>query len=110
MKLTLPILPLLLVAFALVVSSCGDATPSTPQSNERKYLFGDVSYPSYGIRYFKDERTGICFAERMFSSSDTYSFTTVPCSNVDAYYKVNPESNSNTTTTNSNTNSNKEKK
>lgn len=92
----------LVLVLAFLLSACGEIAP-TPPSNERRYLFGDVQYPSYPVRYFKDERTGLCFAERMFGTSDSYSFTNVPCPNVDAYYKVNPNTN---TATNANTNTN----
>jgi len=33
---------------------------------------------SHGIKYFKDSRTGLCFAER--GSINSYTMTCVPCS------------------------------
>jgi hypothetical protein len=34
-----------------------------------------------GINYFKDTRTGLCFAER--GEGSNYTFTCVPCGNVE---------------------------
>lgn len=105
---------LTLFVIALVITGCGDPSP---QSQSKPYLRGDVYYKIYGVNYFKDERTDICFAERMLGSSDSYSFTEVSCDKVDAYYNLMRTKDSNSTSfgnansnINSNINVNKERK
>lgn len=52
-------------------------------SEQPKYIQGKSQTGSNGnndIRYFKDKRTGLCFAER--GNVDTYAFTCVPCDSV----------------------------
>lgn len=81
---------------------CGEAAPSAPKPT---YYKGDVSHPSVDIKYFKDTRTGVCFAERQPNgSSDSYAFTTVPCNAVEAYYGVNSNTSVETNTNTGNTN------
>jgi hypothetical protein len=50
------------------------------------YVEGD-SYNTggYEIKYFKDTRTNLCFAER--GMMDGYSFTCVPCDSIKALLK-----------------------
>lgn len=55
----------------LVISLCGcEEQPSYIKGKSQKS-------DNDGINYFKDERTGLCFAERGYV--DTYTFTCVPC-------------------------------
>lgn len=64
---------LLIVLFAL--ASCNKETP--------EYITGGSGMKSpdasvLSLRYFKDSRTGLCFAER--GGMDSYTMTCVPCS------------------------------
>jgi len=52
--------------------------------NKPDYIIGNhnVQSASYDeIRYFKDQRTNVCFAE--INSGNSYSFTCVPCELLD---------------------------
>jgi len=58
----------------LILTSC---------SEQPGYIEGISQTGAHGksdIRYFKDKRTGLCFAER--GALDTYAFTCVPCDSV----------------------------
>jgi hypothetical protein len=62
------------------------ANSSGGGGNPNDYIKGESHYKG-PISYFKDVRTGICFAERTPNGgSDSYSFTEVSCEKVDAYY------------------------
>lgn len=57
----------------ILLTSCIGETPS--------YIEGTTERGAdKEIRYFKDSRTGICFAE--VGQTDTYAFTCVPCDSV----------------------------
>ncbi len=88
-----------------LITACGDIN-----TGNTGYVKGVTRYDA-PINYFKDERTGICFAERVPIAGDSYSFTEVPCEKVDALYKKNTHVNSNSIdiSTNTNTNTNKGK-
>ena len=58
---------LLLILSVALLTSCVDAP---------EHVDGD-SESLYDIKYIKDSRTGLCFAERGLGSK--YSFTCVPC-------------------------------
>jgi len=59
----------------LILTSC--------HSKQPEYIEGFSQTGTSGaneIRYFKDKRTGLCFAER--GTLDSYAFTCVPCDSV----------------------------
>lgn len=88
MRITLPLLPIFLaVAFLLILAACGEPANMTDRHGNRppQYLKGESQY-DYPITYFKDDRTGICFAERRVMDYHGYSFTEVPCEKVDIYF------------------------
>lgn len=59
---------MLIILLLIFISACNEEPAS--------YVNGD-SELSGEIRYLKDTRTGLCFAETGYEN--TYSFTCVPC-------------------------------
>jgi hypothetical protein len=68
----------LLIVFFILTISCNDK-PTYLESVNVEAL------QQYKIRYFKDIRTGLCFAERGFNEAN--SFTCVPCDSVKQFLK-----------------------
>lgn len=66
-----------LIVLILLITSC-----DKPSYLESKYR---DSLNDFEIRYFKDTRTGVCFAER--GSENGNSFTCVPCDSVKNFIK-----------------------
>ena len=64
---------LLFVLMVVMLCSCSS------ESKEDAYITGNSSYvgDNSEITYIKDERTGLCFAERGWGQS--YTFTCIPC-------------------------------
>ncbi len=71
MKIYKIIFTVLLIA---ALSGCDNQQPNYINGTSNN---GDAS----DISYFKDERTGLCFAERGYI--DTYTMTCVPCDSVE---------------------------
>jgi hypothetical protein len=58
-----------IILLLFLMLSC-EKTPS--------YTKGGFGSKTYNVHYFKDTRTGLCFAEK--GSGNTYTMTCVPCS------------------------------
>jgi len=62
----------LIYIFLFGVFACDDPTENN--------LIVEPLYKPYNITYFRDERTGLCFAQSSpYPQSNNYSFTCVPC-------------------------------
>jgi len=75
---------MLIMNKAIIFCSILLASCSTDFQKQPNYIrgdskrWGDSQYQE--IRYFKDGRTNLCFAER--GTSNDYSFTCVPCDSI----------------------------
>lgn len=80
-----------LIILILSVSLVGCRDTSTSHE-PLPYITGDTVWPRSPIRYFKDERSGICFAERGVEKGvgNLYSFTEVPCEKITFYKSIIP--------------------
>jgi len=65
-----------LLSVLLTMMSCEQ--PSYIQGNSNQYTNSDV-------RYFRDTRTNLCFAE--IGGGDSYAFTCVPCDSIKSLLK-----------------------
>jgi len=63
----------------LILTSCYEQ-PKYIEGNSQTGIDGKSD-----IRYFKDKRTGLCFAER--GTANSYAFTCVPCDSVEKLIK-----------------------
>jgi len=65
----------LLVLTLFALASC---TKETPEYIEGGSSMQSLDETAVKLKYFKDSRTGLCFAER--GVMDSYTMTCVPCS------------------------------
>ncbi len=83
LKIILTLILVVVLTFLTVfLTGCGEPPP--------KFQKGDSIASRDNIRYFKDERTKLCFAEVGMDRYDNYSFTYVPCENIEKNVLTNP--------------------
>ena len=66
---------ILLVLTLFALASCATETPEYIEGGSSMLTLNEKEG---NLKYFKDSRTGLCFAER--GTTDSYTMTCVPCS------------------------------